>query len=53
MQKGRGLEGSVGTAVQALQFLSGSASRTEWFVQARIDIEKEFDVNKKVQVNIE
>jgi len=52
LSRGTGPGGTLGTALQAAQFLSGTSSRTEWYVQATLDIEKSLDVNKKVQVNI-
>ncbi len=44
--------GTLGTALQAAQFLSGTISRTQWYVEAALDIPKGIDVKKKVQVNI-
>ncbi|MFH1664242.1 MAG: hypothetical protein ABH986_05580 [archaeon] len=45
-------EGAAGTAIKTIQFLSGSSSRIQWFVEAKLDIEKSFDVSKKVQINV-
>ena len=44
--------GTLGTALQAAQFLSGTISRTQWYVEAALDIPKGIDVKKTVQVNI-
>lgn len=52
LQRGSGPGGNVGAALQAVQFLSGSSTRIEWFVQATLDIDKGLDVNKKVQINV-
>lgn len=52
LQRGSGPGGTLGTAMQAASFLTGTSTRIEWFVQASLDIEKSLDVNKKVQVNI-
>ena len=52
LQRGSGPGGNVGAALQAVQFLSGSSSRIEWYVQVTLDIDKGMDVNKKVQINV-
>lgn len=52
MQRGSGPGGNVGAALSAVQFLSGSSNRIEWYVQATLDIDKGFDINKKVQINV-
>jgi len=43
--------GALGTALQAAQLLSGTISRTQWYVEATLDIPKGIDVKKRVQVN--
>ncbi len=52
LSRGSGPGGNLGTAVQAIQFLSGNSARIDWSIQAVMDIEGSFDVNKKLQVNI-
>ena len=52
MQRGSAPKGNMGTALKAVQFLSGSSNRIEWFIQATLDIDKGLDVNKKVQINV-
>ncbi len=45
-------EGTAGTAIKTLQFLSGSSTRINWFIQGTLDIEKSLDINKKIQINV-
>lgn len=43
--------GALGGMVQAAQFL-GAVPNIKWFVEAKLDIPKGFDVRKKIQINI-
>jgi len=43
--------GGLGTAVKVLQTISGTSSRTDWYLIARLAVSG-FDVAKKVQINI-
>ncbi|MBU2100630.1 hypothetical protein KKB11_05345 [Candidatus Micrarchaeota archaeon] len=52
LSRSSGPGGDLGTALQAVQFLSGGSTRVEWSIQGTLDIEKSLDVNKKVQINI-
>lgn len=45
-------EGTAGTAIKAMQFLAGSSTKINWFVQGTLDIEKSIDINKKIQINV-
>ena len=44
------LEGGLGTAVTALQMLSGGSSRIEWYVEGTLDVPKAFDIGKKIRI---
>lgn len=45
-------DGVAGTVVKSLQILSNQSSRTNWYLNAFLDIPMGFDVSKKVQINI-
>jgi len=44
-------EGTLGTVMKAAQMFSGTKSRTQWYLIARLDV-KGFDITKKVQINV-
>ena len=46
------MEGALGTVVKTAKFLGGGSSRIEWYVEAKLDIPKSIDVNKKIDINI-
>ncbi len=46
------IEGKVGTALKALNALGNMMSSTKWFVEAKLDIPKGFDVSKKLQIQV-
>lgn len=45
-------KGAIGTAVKAMQLVSGKITSIKWYLLADLDIPKGFDVTKKVQINI-
>lgn len=45
-------QGGLGTAVQALQAVTGSYSNVKWTLESALDIPGGFDVSKKVQINV-
>jgi len=46
------VEGKIGGALKAIQSLGNMMSPTKWFVEAKLDVPKGFDVHKKQQINI-
>ncbi len=46
------LGGGLGTAVKALQMIGGGFSKTQYYLEAVLDVPGGFDVNKKVQITI-
>ena len=47
------IQGTLGTALKALQFLGGQTSQVKWFVEAVLDIPNGIDVRKRVQISIQ
>jgi len=45
-------EGVLGGVAQAAKFLSQGKQNTKWFVEAKLDVPKGFDVHKKQQINV-
>ncbi|MDO8428606.1 MAG: hypothetical protein Q7S92_05335 [Candidatus Diapherotrites archaeon] len=45
-------EGNMGAVLQGIQFLTGNAGPTNWYLQANLDISMGLDVTKKVQINL-
>jgi len=43
--------GGLGTAIKAVQMLSGTSSRISWYLEARLDV-KGLDVSKRIQINV-
>lgn len=47
------LGGSVGTALKAVQMLSGVQNYTKWYLEAALDIPGGMDISKRVQVSVQ
>jgi hypothetical protein len=52
LDQGKLPDGTIGTALKAVQFLSGVSSRVNWYVKASLDVPKGLDVKGKAQINI-
>lgn len=52
LRKQASQEGTLGTVIKVAQMVSGTSSRTSWYLIASLDVPKSFDVSKKVQINI-
>jgi hypothetical protein len=47
------IEGGIGTAIKAVQMLSGMQSYTKWYINASLDIPGGMDINKRVQISVQ
>lgn len=47
------VEGTIGTAVKTMQFLSGTNIQTKWHLTATLDIPKGIDINKSIQISVQ
>ncbi|MEI7960970.1 MAG: hypothetical protein WCI04_01410 [archaeon] len=52
LQQAKTPDGVMGAAVQAISFLAAGVGNTKWFLEAKLDIPKGFDVSKKIQINV-
>ena len=46
------VEGKIGGALKAIQSFGKMMSPTKWFIEAKLDVPKGFDVRKKQQINV-
>ena len=46
-------EGNLGTALKAVQFLSGQMSQIKWYIVGTLDIPKAIDIKKAVQISVQ
>ena len=44
--------GVAGGVMQAMNFLSAGSVNMKWFLEAKLDVPKGFDVSKKMQINV-
>jgi len=47
------LGGTLGTAIKAVQMLSGTQSYTKWYLEASLDIPGGMDISKRMQVSVQ
>ncbi|MDP2974543.1 MAG: hypothetical protein Q8N60_05825 [Candidatus Diapherotrites archaeon] len=47
------IQGTLGTALKAMQFLGGQMSQVKWFVEGVLDIPGGKDINKRIQISIQ
>lgn len=47
------IQGTLGTALKAIQLLGGQMSQVKWFVEGVLDVPGGKDINKRVQISVQ
>ncbi len=47
------MQGTLGPALKAMQFLGGQISQVKWFLEGVLDIPGGKDINKRIQISIQ